>query len=82
MYYLISKYAKQSNGQDAVVITPFTALMLGSERKIIRTGFTVEFVGSAQDDSDASEVVLSQKVQLVYVIPTSVLNNKTFWECF
>ena len=67
-------------GSIAVVITPLTALMLDQKERFIRTGLTVEFVGSTQDNinSDAIEAVLNGKVQLVYISPRSVLNNKNF----
>ena len=65
-------------GSIAVVITPLTALMLDQKERFIRTGLTVEFVGSTQDNSDAIEAVLNGKVQLVYISPESVLNNKNF----
>lgn len=76
-------YQRQLNntgvkGSIAVVITPLTALMLDQKERFIQTGLTVEFVGSAQDDGDATEAVLSGKVQLVYISPESVLNNKKF----
>ena len=71
-----------NTGVKVVVITPLTALMLDQKERFICTGLTVEFVGSAQDDGDATEAVLSGKVQLVYISPESVLNNKKFRALF
>lgn len=65
-------------GSIAVVITPLTALMLDQKEQFICIGLTVEFVGSTRDNSDAIEAVLNGKVQLVYISPESVLNNKNF----
>ena len=69
-------------GSIAVVITPLTALMLDQKEQFIRTGLTVEFVGSTQHNSDAIEAVLNGKVQLVYISPESVLTIRIFKECF
>ena len=52
--------------------------MLDQKEKFIITGLTVEFVGSSQDDCAATEAVLSGKVQLVYISPESILNNKNY----
>ena len=41
-------------------------------------GITVEFVGDAQDSGVATNSVLRGDVQLVYISPESILNNRRF----
>ena len=67
-----------SEGSIVVVVTPLTALMLDQKERFSRTGLRVEFVGSAQDNERAIEEVLNGTVQLVYISPESILNNKKF----
>ena len=56
--------------------------MLDQKEKFTFMGLIAEFVGSTQDDSDVTKNVLSGKVQLVYISPESVLNNKKFRAMF
>ena len=57
--------------------------MFDQKEKFICTGLTVGFVGSAQDDGDATEGVLNGKVRLVYMYKSSeCLNNKNFCGLF
>ena len=67
-----------SKGSIAVVVTPLTALMLDQKEKFSHTGLKVEFVGSMQDDESAITAVLNGMVQLVFISPENILNNRKF----
>ena len=41
-------------------------------------GLSAEFVGSAQDDPAATATVLNGTVQLVFISPENLLNNRKF----
>ena len=42
------------------------------------TGLSVEFVGEAQKDDEASAKVINGDIQLVYITPKSLLNTKRY----
>ena len=65
-------------GSIAVIITPLIALMMDQKRSFKHRGITVEFVGEAQDDENAAMHVLKGEIQLVYISPECILNNKKF----
>ena len=65
-------------GSIAVIITPLIALMIDQKRSFKHRGITVEFVGEAQNDENAAMSVLKGEIQLVYISPESILNNKKF----
>ena len=65
-------------GSIAVIITPLIALMIDQKRSFKHRGITVEFVGEAQNDEKAAMSVLKGEIQLVYISPESILNNKKF----
>lgn len=52
--------------------------MLDQKEKFIQKGVTVDFVGEAQCDEMASEAVINGKVQLVYISPECLLENKRY----
>ena len=65
-------------GSIAVIITPLIALIINQKRSFKHRGITVEFVGEAQNDEKAAMSVLKGEIQLVYISPESILNNKKF----
>ena len=65
-------------GSIAVIITPLIALMMDQKRSFMHRGITVEFVGEAQDDENATMHILKGEIQLVYISPECILNNKKF----
>ena len=65
-------------GSIVVVITPLIALMVDQKKNFAPTGVSVEFVGKAQDDNTAVKRVLKGEVQLVYISPENILNNRRF----
>ena len=67
-----------SKGSIVMIISPLTALMLDQKERFSCTGLRVEFIGSAQDNEAAIAEVLSGLVQLVYISPECILNNKKF----
>ena len=69
-------------GSLAVVVSPLTSLVMDQWQKFVPTGLTVEFVGEAQKDDAVCIIVLNGNVQLVYISPESLLNNKRYWHMF
>ena len=63
-----------------VCISPLTSLMMDQRTKYSHTGLDVEFIGEAQTDRLCKKRVLAGKVQLVYVTPESILDNRIFRE--
>ena len=66
------------NGSIVVIVTPLIALMMDQKRRFQQKGVCVEFVGEAQNDESAIAAVLNGEIQLVYISPESLLNNKRF----
>jgi len=60
------------------VVTPLIALMQDQKKTFLQKGLTAEFVRDTQSDYSAVMAVLDGKVQLVYISPESLLNNKKF----
>ena len=54
--------------------------MMDQRQKFAPTGLTVEFVGEAQKDDAMCTSV--GDVQLLYISPESLLNNKKYWHMF
>ena len=52
--------------------------MVDQKRNFMHMGITVEFVGDSQDNGVAIKSVLKGDVQLLYISPESILNNKKF----
>ena len=70
-------------GSIAVIITPLIALMIDQKQSFKHRGIMVEFhVGEAQNDENAAMAVLKGEIQLVYISPESILNNKNLETCF
>ena len=55
---------------------------MDQQQKFVPTGLTVEFVVEAQKDNVMCINVLNSGVQLVYISPVSLLNNKRYWHMF
>lgn len=66
----------------AVVVSPLISLMMDQRQRFAPAGLSVEFVGEAQNDMDACASVLNGDVQLVYISPESLLNNKQYRQMF
>ena len=60
------------------VVTPLTALMFNQRKRFYNMGLSAEFVSSAQDDPAATAAVLNGTVQLVFISPENLLNNRKF----
>ena len=64
-------------------MTPLTALMFDQKKRFsISMELSAEFVGSAQDDPVATTAVLNGTIQLVFISPENLLNNKKFRTMF
>ena len=75
---MLFNVCKGCTGSIVVVITPLIVLMVDQKKNFVPTGLSVEFVGEAQDDDAAIRRVLKGNVQLVYISPENILNNKRF----
>ncbi|XP_065907595.1 ATP-dependent DNA helicase RecQ-like [Dysidea avara] len=69
-------------GSIAVVVSPLISLMMDQRQKIASKGLSVEFVGEAQTDDNAIRRVIDGDIQLVYISPESLLENRCFWTMF
>ena len=67
-----------TTGSIAVCICPLTAIMVDQQKKFVMKGIKVEFVGEAQTDQAAISRVLKGDLQLLYISPENILNNKTY----
>ena len=63
-------------------MTPLTALMFDQKKRFSSMGLSAEFVGSAQDDPVTTTAVLNGTIQLVFISPENLLNNKKFCTMF
>ena len=63
-------------GSIVIVITPLIALMVDQKQNLIQMGISVEFVGEAQCSEEAVQSVVKGEIQLVFISPESMLNNK------
>ena len=63
-------------GSIVVVITPLIALVVDQKQNLMQMGISVEFVGEAQCSEEAVQSVVKGEIQLVFISPESMLNNK------
>ena len=61
-----------------IIITPLISLMLDQKEKFVQKGLKVDFVGQAQHNEQALEAVINGQIQLVYISPESLLENKRY----
>ena len=54
--------------------------MMDQQAKYSITGLKVEFVGEAQTDLACKKKVLKGEVQLVYITPENIIENKVYRE--
>ena len=59
-------------------ISPLTAIMIEQQRKFMERGIKAEFVGKAQLDTAVVKKVLKGDLQLLYISPENLLNNKMY----
>ena len=67
-------------GSIVVRISLLTSLMLDERAQYSPKGLNVEFVGEAQTDLSCKRRILNGEVQLVFITPENVLDNKTYRE--
>ena len=75
--YLRNNYT-DTTGSITVVVSPLTSLMLDQNTRFILRGLKVEFVGQQQSDPLAKQNVLQGKIQLVYITPENLIDNKSY----
>ena len=61
-----------------MIITPLISLMLDQKEKFVQKGLKVDFVGQALHNEQALEAVINGQIQLVYISPESLLENKRY----
>lgn len=61
-----------------VCVSPLTAIMVDQQQKFVAKGIKAEFVGEAQTDPAVVNRVLRGDLQLLYISPENLLNNKTY----
>ena len=52
--------------------------MVDQQQKFVAKGIRAEFVGEAQTDHTVMDKVLCGDLQLLYISPENLLNNKTY----
>ena len=66
-----------------MVVSPLTSLMLDQHTNFFPRGLKVEFVGEQQCDPSAKQQnVLQGKIQLVYITPENLIENKMYQRMF
>jgi len=65
-------------GSIVIVITPPIALKVDQKQNLMQMGISVEFVGEAQCSEEAIQSVVKGDIQLLFISPESMLNNKKF----
>ena len=71
-----------TTGSIVVCISPLTSIMMDQQEKFIRKGIKAELVGDAQTDQTVFKRVFQGDLQLLYISPESLLNNKKFRSMF
>ena len=67
-----------STGSIVVCISPLTIVMIDQQAKFTAMGLSAEFVGEAQENREVVSKVLKGDVQLVFISPENLLNNKSY----
>lgn len=67
-----------TKGSIVVCISPLTSIMMDQQEKFMWQGIKTEFVGEAQTDPIVNQKVLGGDLQLLYISPENLLNNKRF----
>ena len=65
-----------STGSIVLCVSPLTSLMLDQCSKFSSKGLSVDFVGEAQESSEALNEVKKGRIQLVYTSPESLISNR------
>ncbi len=75
---LLVLFTSGSTGSIVVCISPLTAIMIDQRAKFTLYGLTTEFLGEAQDDQSAIMNVLQGRIQLVFVSPEAIIQNRKY----
>ena len=63
------------SGRLVVCISPLISIMMDQRAKLTAHGLKAEYVGTAQEDPEAVQQVLTDDIQLLFISPESILNN-------
>ena len=66
------------SGSIVVCISPLISIMVDQRAKFSALGLKAEYVGTAQENPGVVHQVLAGDVQLLFVSPENILNNKHF----
>ena len=66
------------SGSIVVCISPLISIMMDQRAKFTALGLKAEYVGTAQEDPGVVRRVLAGDVQLLFISPESILNNKHY----
>lgn len=74
----LSDRIRGTKGSIVVCISPLTSIMMDQQEKFMWRGIKTEFVGEAQTDPIVNQKVFGGDLQLLYISPENLLNNKRF----
>ena len=66
------------SGSFVVCISPLISIMVDQRAKFTAFGLKAEYVGTVQEDPGVVHQVLAVDVQLLFISPENILNNKHF----
>ena len=66
------------SGSLVVCISPLISIMMDQRAKFTALGLKAEYVGTAQEDPEVVQRVLTGDIQLLFISPESILNNRRF----
>ena len=75
---LVDIFITGSKCSIVVCVSPLTSIMMEQQQKFSSKGVKAEFVGEAQTDAAVISRVLQGDLQLLYISPENLLNNKRF----
>ena len=78
LYTSIFVFYTDCSGSLVVCISPLISIMMDQRAKFTTLGLKTEYVGAAQEDPGVIRQVLAGNVQLLFMSPESILNNKHF----
>ena len=67
-----------TTGSIVVCVSPLTSLMLDQQSNFVPHGLQAEFVGEMQVDSSCKEKVIKGQVQLVFITPENLIENRQY----
>jgi len=66
------------SGSIVVCISLLKTIMMDQKAKLEQMGIKAEFVGEAQDNQGVVAEIIAGRIQLLFISPESILNNRLF----